>query len=161
VLGTFEGRFIVVKVFRAKQSFGLPVGGSAARLLAELVSIALIEFKKPQRDDYTMDYNSIMQCVEMIADIREGKFKMENGRPIPLAGKEIPAFIYIVCDITKSLVRILKTLDAQPMPDGNGYFDFHKDSRSYYEVIDYDKLLNDSKKRNRIFFDKLNLLSQN
>ena len=37
----------------------------------------------------------------------------------------------------------------------------HKDSRAYYEIIDYDKLLNDGKKRNRIFFDGLNILSQN
>jgi len=28
----------------------------------------------------------------------------------------------------------------------------------YYEVIDYTKMLQDAKKRNRIFFDKLNLV---
>lgn len=125
-----------------------------------LKSIVLVEFKKPQRDDYTMNDNPVVQCLDMITEIREGSFLMENGRPIPLAGKEIPAFCYIVCDITKSLTQVLRTLDAQRMPDGNGYFNFHKDSRAYYEVIDYDKLLADGKKRNRIFFDKLNIASQ-
>ena len=28
----------------------------------------------------------------------------------------------------------------------------------YYEVIDYNKMLRDATKRNRIFFDKLNLV---
>jgi hypothetical protein len=127
---------------------------------APLKNIVLVEFKKPQRNDYTLDDNPVVQCLEMISDIRESKFLMENGRPIRLAGKDIPAFCYIICDITQTLVRVLKTLDAAPMPDGNGYFNFHKDSRAYYEVIDYDKLLSDGRKRNRIFFDKLNIMSQ-
>jgi hypothetical protein len=30
----------------------------------------------------------------------------------------------------------------------------------YYEVMDYNKLLRDAEKRNRIFFDKLNIIGK-
>jgi hypothetical protein len=127
---------------------------------APLKSIVLVEFKRPQRNDYTMNDNPITQCLGLIRDIRSGEFKMENGRPVRLASKDIPAFCYIICDITPSLEEVLHQYDAQRMPGGNGYFNFHNASQTYYEVMDYDKILDDSKKRNRIFFDKLNILSQ-
>lgn len=106
-----------------------------------------------------MDDNPIIQCLDMVADIRSGAFKNDSGRPIPLAGQDIPAFCYVICDITPSLQRVLRQMDAQQLPDGHGYYNFHKSNRAYYEVIDYDKLLRDAQKRNRIFFEKLNLMS--
>ncbi len=52
-------------------------------------------------------------------------------------------------------------VDAILTPDNQGYYGFHKTYAAYYEVIDYNKLLSDAKKRNRIFFDKINLLNSN
>lgn len=128
---------------------------------APLKSIVLVEFKRPQRDDYTMDKNPFTQCLKMVNDIRDSAFlKPEDGRPIPLQGKDIPAYCYIVCDITPTLKAVLKLFSAQRLPDGNGYFAYNSEARAYLEVIDYDKLLNDAKKRNRVFFQKLNILSQ-
>jgi hypothetical protein len=122
-------------------------------------SITLVEFKKPQRDDYSPAENPVTQCFDLVKRIRSGEFKTSRGRPIALSNQKVPAFCYIISDITPSLKDILETLDAFPTPDNQGYYGFQKTFGIYYEVSDYDKLLNDARKRNRVFLDKLNLAS--
>jgi hypothetical protein len=70
----------------------------------------------------------------------------------------IPTFCFVVADFTPSLSEVLTAMDAQLGSDGHGYSGYHRNYRIYYEVIDYNKLVRDAKKRNRIFFDKLNIL---
>ena len=120
-------------------------------------SITLVEFKRPQRDDYTALDNPVTQCFDLVKRIRSGQFKTARGRQILLSNDKIPAFCYIVSDITPSLKNVLETLDAFPTPDNQGYYGFQKTFGIYYEVSDYDKLLGDARKRNRIFLDKLSL----
>jgi len=124
-------------------------------------SITILEFKRPERDDYTQDDNPVIQSLELVELIRTGEFKDRKGRKISVATPQIPAFCYIISDITPTLKKVLKTVDAIPTPDNQGYYGFHKTYAAYYEVIDYNKLLSDAKKRNRIFFDKINLLNSN
>jgi hypothetical protein len=122
-------------------------------------SIITVEFKRPMRDDYTPNDNPLLQSMELIEAIRAGKFlDPKTGRNISVANDKIPAFCYIICDITATLKRVLKTFQALPTPDNQGYYGFHRDYGVYYEVTDYTKLLRDAKQRNRIFFDKLNIL---
>ena len=121
-------------------------------------SIVTVEFKRPQRDDYTTDDNPLTQSFDLLADIRSGNFRDHRGRPISVATNTIPGICYVICDLTPTLKRALKYLQAEITPDGQGYYGYHRDYRAYYEVIDYNKLLRDSQKRNRIFFEKLNVL---
>jgi hypothetical protein len=120
-------------------------------------AITLVEFKKPQRDDYSPSDNPVTQCFDLVKRIRGGQFKTQRGRKISLSNEKVPAFCYIISDITPSLREILETLDAFPTPDNQGYYGFQKTFGIYYEVSDYDKLLGDARKRNRIFLDKLSL----
>ena len=77
-------------------------------------------------NNYTMEKNPLLQCFEMVEDIRSGKFlDPKIGRPISVATKDIPAYCYIVCDITDSLKRVLKTFQAFIAPDNQGYYGFH------------------------------------
>ncbi|MCF6371092.1 ATP-binding protein [Rhizobium halophilum] len=122
-------------------------------------SIVVVEFKRPQRDNYDEPENPLKQVLDQISDIRSGQFGNERGRPITVANDKIPAFAYVVCDITPSLREILIDRDMNPTPDGLTFYGYHKNYGIYLEVIDYSKLLSDAKKRNRIFFDKLNVLS--
>jgi hypothetical protein len=121
-------------------------------------SITTIEFKRPGRNDYNDKDNPIRQAFRLIDDIRNGTFKIK-GRPISVANDKIPATAYCICDITETLKVILKDFDAQPTPDNQGYYGFNKTYGVYFEVIDYNKMLRDATKRNRIFFDKLNLVN--
>jgi len=120
-------------------------------------SIITVEFKRPGRDDYTASDNPIMQSFKLIQDIRSGAFKV-RGRSIALSNDKIPATAYAICDLTPTMKQALKDLDAWETPDKQGYYGFHRGYSVYYEVMDYSKLLIDAKKRNRIFFDKLNLI---
>lgn len=121
-------------------------------------SLVVVEFKRPQRSDYTETENPLDQVLDQIQEIRDGQFLDDNGRPIPVANTQIPAFAYVVCDITDSLKSILLKRDLLPAADGLSYFGYHRNLGIYQEVIDYGKLLSDAKRRNRIFFDKLNLM---
>lgn len=123
-----------------------------------LNSITVIEFKRPQRDDYTADDNPLRQVFDQIQLIRGGQFKDDNGRPLVVAGEKIPAFAYVVCDITPSMKNELGIADAMPTPDHLSYYGYHRHFGIYFEVIDYGRLLVDAKRRNRVFFDRLNLM---
>ena len=124
-----------------------------------LSSIVVIEFKRPMRNDYKADDNPLSQSFGSIEDIRASKFKNEKGRPVHVSMREIPAFCYVISDLTPTLHKVMADMDgAQVMPDNQGYYGFHSRRRVYYEVMDYDKLLRNAEKRNRIFFDKLNIL---
>ncbi|WP_441279843.1 ATP-binding protein [Bradyrhizobium sp. 63_E2_N1_3] len=120
-------------------------------------SITIVEFKKPGRDNYSASDNPVMQSFKLVEQIRAGKF-MRNGRPVSVANDHIPATVYAVCDLTDTLRSALRDMDADATPDNQGYYGFHRGYRVFYEVLDYNKLLRDAEKRNRIFFDKLNII---
>jgi hypothetical protein len=120
-------------------------------------SITIVEFKRPGRDDYTTTDNPVMRSFELVQQIRANKF-IVKGRPVSVANDRIPATCYAVCDLTPSLRKTLDNMDAFVAPDNQGYYGFHRKYGVYYEVMDYNKLLRDAEKRNRIFFDKLNVI---
>lgn len=123
-------------------------------------SFTIVEFKKPQRDDYNDAENPITQVDNYIFDLLDGKVKNREGRFIQI-DKNTPFYIYIVCDITPSLQRIIdKRGELHPTPDGIGYFAYRNASYSaYIEILPFEKVMSDAKKRNRILFDKLGLLN--
>jgi hypothetical protein len=122
-----------------------------------LNSIIVIEFKQPGRNKYTGDENPVLQAAKVINAVREGKYK-HNGRAIPIASADIPATIFVVADLTPKLRQVLIDFNATMTPDKQGFYGYHANHKVYYEVMDYTKMLSDATKRNRIFFDKLNLV---
>jgi hypothetical protein len=123
-----------------------------------LTSVTVIEFKQPDRTNYSKE-NPVAQVIRIIRDIKAGRFKDANGRLVPVANEHIPAYAYVICDLPDSLRRSLMegVDDMTSTPDNMGLFDFHRHLNAYIEVISYNKLLRDSKRRNRVLFEKLNL----
>lgn len=121
----------------------------------------VVEFKRPQRDDYTETQNPLDQVFEMVQEIRAGQFMDSQRRPVSVANDRIPAHCYVVCDLTPTMKKILISRDATATPDGQGFYGFHKNYGIYFEVIDYNKVVRDARRRNRIFFEKLNVVSAN
>lgn len=119
-----------------------------------LNAITIIEFKRPMRDDYRNDNNPIDQLIRYGRAIKKGRELDKNGRKITIA-KDSPFYLYVIADITPSLEEIAESKDFVKTPDGMGYFDYNRNLNAYIEIISYEKLLNDSQKRNRILFDKL------
>ena len=52
---------------------------------------------------------------------------------------------------------IAESRDFTKMPDYEGYFLYHQNAGCYIEIMSYDKALNDAKKRNRAFFEQLQI----
>jgi len=119
-------------------------------------SITIIEFKKPQRDDYSEKENPFTQVAKYIAEIREGKATTVAGRPMPIP-PNLPFYCYVICDITPSLKEWARLFELQDTPDSLGFFGYKRFYNAYFEVISYSKLVADAEKRNKIFFQKLGL----
>ena len=62
---------------------------------------------------------------------------------------------YVICDLTDKMRTHCTNSSLLPMPDNLGYSGYNQTRHAYTEVISYEKLLGDAKKRNNIFFEKL------
>ncbi len=119
-------------------------------------SIVLIEFKRPMRDDYTDQENPITQINKYAREIIDGEAKDKDDREFDVR-QNTPIYSYIVCDLTKKLKSFAKDAGYKLLPNGDGFFSFNDNYNMYIEILSFDKVLNDSKERNRVLFDKLNL----
>lgn len=119
-------------------------------------SIIVFELKRPMRDDYTMENNPITQLIDYARKIRDGKVKDSNHRNINTLGTT-QFYLYALCDITPSLERVLEQMGFTRTPDGIGAYKYNDAIHAYIEVLSYDKVRNDSEKRNRVLFDKLGI----
>lgn len=119
-------------------------------------SIVLIEFKRPMRDDYSDDENPIQQINRYAREIIEGEAKDKHEREFDFR-KNTPIYAYIICDLTKKLKSYAKDSGFRPLPSGDGFFFFNDNYNMYVEIMSFDKILNDSRERNRVLFDKLNI----
>ena len=117
-------------------------------------NITIIEFKRPGREHYTDAENPVRQVKEYMDDIVEGKVKTKDGEF--LSGTEnIRFFCYILCDVDLSIKKLAKLEDLKPTPDNMGFYKYIDSYKAYLEIIPYNKLIQDSQKRNKILFDKL------
>jgi anti-sigma regulatory factor (Ser/Thr protein kinase) len=120
-------------------------------------SVIIIEFKRPMRQNYSPEDNPFEQVYGYIRKVQEGNATDKRGRLISVTSNT-PFYTYILCDLTHKMKRFAENQDFTEAPDKMGYFKYHSQLKSYIEIISYDKLLEDAKKRNRVLFDKLNLL---
>lgn len=125
-----------------------------------VTSIVVIEFKQPSRRNYSKE-TPITQVYRIVRSIRKGHYVDKDGTQIRPLNATIPAYCYIICDLTSSLEDKLIDMSAFKTPDNLGYYGFNQSLNAYYEVISYRKLLDDAKKRNRVLFEKLGLPSDN
>jgi hypothetical protein len=115
-------------------------------------AVVIIEFKRPMRDDYTSD--PAQQVIKRFVEINNNKVTNIDGRPINPKG--LRYFGYLIADLTGSL-RDQMEMNYHKSVDGEGYFKTLPGGEGYVEIISYDKLMRDAKRRNRVLFDKLGL----
>ena len=119
-------------------------------------SIMIIELKRPMRNDYTMSDNPITQLIDYVKKIKNGGVKDSRGREIHVT-ENTQFFLYALCDITSSLDSIIESMNYTKTSDGLGAYYYHSNLHAYIEVMSFDKVRNDSEKRNRILFEKLGI----
>jgi hypothetical protein len=127
--------------------------------LDQIGAVVLVEFKRPVRDDFKMDdpdKNPVSQVLKYVTTLRTGQARRSKGQAIHIR-ENTPFYAYVVADFTKSLREIATREDFTPTPDGEGYFNFYRNYNCYVEMISFQKMIRDAKKRNQAFFDKLNI----
>ena len=122
----------------------------------EFNSVSIFELKRPMRDDYDGIKNPIDQLLEYVEKLQGGKVRDINGRLIRV-GDKTRIYLYAVCDITDSLCKQIYRKNFKKMPDGLGWFNNLESYNAYIEILPFDKIINDAKARNRVFFEKLGL----
>ena len=117
-------------------------------------NVTIIEFKRPGRENYSDEENPIKQVIDYMDDIVAGKIKTKDGFTID-GNENIRFFCYILCDVNDKIKKYSKQYDFQETPDGMGYYNYFNNYNAYIEIMPYNKMIQDSKKRNKILFDKL------
>ena len=121
--------------------------------------IAIVEFKRPKRDNYPANENPIAQALDYVDKILDGKYEMPGGIEEVAVNRAVtPVYIYIVCDITKKIEHYASMSNLSKTPDNQGYIGYMKDYNAYIEIKSYKKVYEDAKMRNQIFFKKLGLV---
>ena len=125
---------------------------------AAIGGVSIIEFKKPQRKGYNEEENPIRQVVEYVQAIRGGKVKRKDGtliEPLPLT---VPFFAHIIADLTERFRKEVALAGYfVSTPDNRGYIGYHAAEKCYIEIMSYRKLLDDARKKNAAFFEKLQI----
>ncbi|WP_447060062.1 ATP-binding protein [Vibrio alginolyticus] len=117
----------------------------------------IIEFKRPMRDDYTAEENPIEQVMNYAKKLRNSKnLRNRKGRHINL-DSTVPIYCYVVCDLTDSIREQASDRNFIPTPDNEGYIWYHGVYNVYFEIISFEKVLSDAKKRNSVLFKTLNI----
>ena len=119
-------------------------------------TIIIFELKRPMRDDYTDKNNPISQLYTYVRKIRSLEAKDKYHRIIHV-NESTKYYLYAICDITPKLLPFIDQNGFTKTPDNLGYYNFNKPYNAYFEILSYDKILNDARKRNRVLFDKLGI----
>jgi hypothetical protein len=134
--------------------FGNPLAYSEGE--SPLASLVIVEFKRPQRDGYGND-SPIGQVYNLLRDIRSGTYEDHRGRTVPIGGNAFPAYCYVICDITRDLAKLAEDAGFKRTPDQMGMYTYNEPLSAYVEILSYDKVVSDAKKRNRALFNRLNI----
>lgn len=114
--------------------------------------VVIVEFKRPGRDDY--DKDPADQIVQRFDEIAQGGVRDIDGRPINPDRLRYTG--YLIADLTPTLHRQVR-MRYHKMADNEGYFATLPQGNGYIEIVSYDKLVADAKRRNRVLFEKLGL----
>lgn len=109
-------------------------------------TIIIFELKRPMRDDYTDSSNPITQLYDYVRKIRSGEAKDRYHRPIRVSDST-KYYLYAVCDVTSKMERFIEQFSFTQTPDKLGYFSYNKIYNASFEILSYDKILNDAKKK--------------
>lgn len=120
--------------------------------------IAIVEFKRPKRTDYSDNDNPIIQALRYAGKILDGGYELPDGlEKIEVDRSHTPVYIYIVADLVKKIEDFASFAGLMIGPDKQSYFGYNAQYNAYIEIKSFKKVISDAKMRNQIFFQKLGL----
>lgn len=123
----------------------------------ESTPITVFEFKRPGRTDFinpSEPEDPIEQVMRYIVWLRDGTYTLDNWIEIN-ADDNTPAYGYIVCTISSDVKKWLKLKWAKPLPDWEWFMFFNSELSIIIYIMSWQKLIQDARKRNKIFFKQL------
>jgi hypothetical protein len=117
-------------------------------------AVSIIEFKKPQRP--TFDKDPVGQMYDIVRDIRGQKVKLPNGRDL-LTNGSTKFYCYAICDINQEIKKYAENARYSTLKDNLGYYFYNDILNAHTEILAFDKIIIDVKKRHKIFFEKLGI----
>ena len=119
-------------------------------------SVTVLEFKRPQRKNYTE--SPISQMIRMVRDLKQLKVKrFANGRELHISPETTQFYCYGLFDMTQQVIDFADDNDYSKLPDGLGYYNYHSTLHASIYMFDYDKIVTDARKRNYAMFEKLGI----
>lgn len=120
-------------------------------------SVSLIEFKRPERKEYSDVDNPIAQIFRYIEEIREAKALTNDRHPFRVDKDRTPFHVHIICHIVDELLPYLRPHNHFKTPDGEGIVFYATHYNALIQITTFEKLIADAKKRNEVFFSKLGI----
>ncbi|MDV6330048.1 ATP-binding protein [Asticcacaulis sp. 201] len=121
-------------------------------------TISIVEFKKPSRDDYRFGddkHDPVMQVINTLKSATAaGGIAKTDGSHFAFTGV-VRRFAYIIADIKPSLVAVLRDHDFKNNWNPAIYFRYRDNEQMFIQVMGYDTLIENAKKRNQAFFSVL------
>jgi len=122
--------------------------------------ITIIEFKRPKRDDYTLEKNPITQVRKYVRDMRQsGEAVRYDGAALRQIDATTPFVCHIIADVTPTLRSVMQDLGPFHQKVGSGTWYRWDDSYNIFiEISSFKDVLDSAKLRNKAFFEKIGLM---
>lgn len=117
-------------------------------------TVSIIELKKPQRENF--DQDPISQMYTIIRQIRNQKVKTPNGRVL-LVNDSTKFYCYAICDINEKIKTYAENSNFSKLKNELGYYSYNNQLSAHTEILAFDKIISDVKRRHKVFFEKLGL----
>lgn len=117
-------------------------------------SVTLVEFKRPERKEYSHEHNPVEQVMRYIAEIR-GKKALTNDRHTFRIREDTPIHVHVICHLVAELMPYLDRHAYVMSPDGEGLVFYAPKLNTMVQFTTFEKIVADAKKRNEVFFRKL------
>jgi hypothetical protein len=120
-------------------------------------SVALVEFKRPMRKAYSeTDDNPIVQLYDYVREIRKGKKLTNDGRTYDI-GDHTRFYCFLICDINEKIIEYAENAQLERTYDGLGYYGYNKSLKCTIDIMPFNQVLSNAKKRNKVLFTKLGI----
>lgn len=120
-------------------------------------TVSIIELKQPQRK--SLDEDPTKQMLRYVREIRSsGKITLPNGRELRVTN-ETRCYCYAICDLTEPIKEYAESQGHSRLKGELGYYWYNPNGsyNCHVEVIGFDKLVLDAKRRHKAFFAKLGI----
>ncbi len=119
-------------------------------------AVSILEFKKPQRTNF--DEDPTRQLYRYLREIKENKkVRLPSGRDLNV-GETTRYYCYAICDITPAIDIYAENDGSYARLKGElGYYKYNRMLNAHTEILHFDKVVIDVKRRHKAFFEKLGI----